>query len=60
MSENKIALVSGASRGIGRAIALELARQGMDIAIVYAGNAAAAEETRSAAESLGVRAACYA
>lgn len=60
MSENKIALVSGASRGIGRAIALELARQGMDIAIVYAGNAAAAEETRSAAEALGVRAACYA
>ena len=48
MSEQKTALVSGASRGIGRAIALELARQGMHIAIVYAGNTAAAEETRAA------------
>ncbi len=60
MSENKTALVSGASRGIGRAIALELARQGMNVAIVYAGNTAAAEETRAAAEALGIRAACYA
>lgn len=60
MSEKKIALVTGASRGIGRAIALELARQGMDIAIVYAGNEAAAQETRAAVEALGARAACYA
>ena len=60
MSERKIALVSGASRGIGRAIALELARQGMDLAIVYAGNATAAEETRLAVETLGVHAQCYA
>ena len=60
MSEQKTALVSGASRGIGRAIALELARQGMHIAIVYAGNTAAAEETRAAVEALGVRAACFA
>ncbi len=41
---NKTALVTGASRGIGRGIAIELARSGHRIAINYAGNAAAAEE----------------
>lgn len=42
---NRTALVTGASRGIGRGIALELARAGCRIAINYAGNAAAAAET---------------
>ena len=45
MMNGKTALVTGASRGIGRAIALRLAREGMNVAIVYAGNTAAAEET---------------
>ena len=35
MSENKVALITGATRGIGREIALELAENGMDIAINY-------------------------
>ena len=41
--EGKIAFVTGASRGIGRSIALTLAEAGADVAINYAGNAAAAE-----------------
>ena len=40
----KVALVTGGSRGIGRAIVLTLAKAGADVAINYAGNTAAAEE----------------
>ena len=52
----KTAVVTGGSRGIGRAICLKLAGQGANIVLNYAGNAAAAEETRAACEALGVRA----
>ncbi len=52
----KHAVVSGGSRGIGRAIALELARQGANVAILYAGNAEAANETCESAKALGVEA----
>lgn len=58
--QNKTALVTGASRGIGQAIALQLARMGCNIAIVYAGNHAAAEETAAAVEALGVACRKYA
>jgi 3-oxoacyl-[acyl-carrier protein] reductase len=44
VSKRPVALVTGAGRGIGRGIAIELARAGYDIVINYAGNAAAAEE----------------
>lgn len=59
MLKGKTALVSGASRGIGRAIATELARCGADVAIVYAGNEKAAQETRELVETQGVRGICY-
>jgi 3-oxoacyl-[acyl-carrier protein] reductase len=42
---NPVALVTGASRGIGRGIALELAKCGHDLVINYAGNEAAARQT---------------
>ena len=52
----KHAVVTGGSRGIGRAIVLRLATQGADVAFSYKGNQAAAQETAAAVEALGRRA----
>jgi 3-oxoacyl-[acyl-carrier protein] reductase len=50
MGERPVALVTGGGRGIGRGISLALARAGYDVAINFAGNAAAAQETQAAVE----------
>ena len=52
----KHAVVTGGSRGIGRAIVLRLATQGADVAFSYRGNQAAAQETAAAVEAIGRRA----
>lgn len=50
----RIALVTGASRGIGRAIALAIARKGAHVVVHYRGEAEKAEETVRAVQALGV------
>jgi 3-oxoacyl-[acyl-carrier protein] reductase len=51
----KVALVTGGSRGIGRAIVTRFATQGADVGFTYKGNAAAAAETVAIVEGLGRR-----
>jgi 3-oxoacyl-[acyl-carrier protein] reductase len=54
--QGRVALVTGASRGIGRAAALALARQGADVAVGYGSNAEAAERVAEEVRALGVQA----
>lgn len=53
--EGKTAIVTGGSRGIGRAICLELAAGGANVVLCYAGNEAAARETARDIEALGAK-----
>lgn len=59
MLNDQVAIVTGASRGIGRAIALKLAENGADVAVVYEANDQAAQETCALAESFSVKAKAY-
>ena len=52
---NKIAVVTGASRGIGRAIAVALSKDGADVAVNYVRDAIGAKETATAVEATGRR-----
>jgi NAD(P)-dependent dehydrogenase (short-subunit alcohol dehydrogenase family) len=54
---NRIALITGGSRGLGRSMALHLARAGTDIVFTYQGNEGAARQTAGEIEALGRRAA---
>ena len=53
--DNRVAVVTGGSRGIGRAICLELAGQGASVVMCYAGNEQAANDTAEACRALGAR-----
>ena len=59
MLENKIALVTGAAKGIGRAIALALAAEGATVVINYNGSAERAEKTVEEIRALGADGCTY-
>lgn len=59
MSDKKVALITGASRGIGKGCALELAKAGFDIVINYAGNQDAADVAVAEIKALGVDACAF-
>lgn len=54
--ENQTAVVTGGSRGIGRAVCLELAREGANVVVCYAGRAEAAQKTAADCRAMGVKA----
>ncbi|GGO42862.1 3-oxoacyl-[acyl-carrier-protein] reductase [Streptomyces daqingensis] len=53
--ENPVALVAGGSRGIGRAVSLQLARDGFDVAVCYASDTSAAQSLEKEITALGRR-----
>ena len=59
MLNEKVAVVTGGSRGIGRAVCIELAKQGASVAVIYAGNTEKANETIAELEALGAKAKAY-
>lgn len=56
---NKVALITGGGTGLGREIAVQLAREGMHVAVTYSRSRAEAEETVTQLGELGVRAAAF-
>jgi len=59
MLKNKVAVITGASRGIGKTIALEFAQAGADIALVYIGDEALVQEALEQIRAVGVKAQAY-
>ena len=56
---DKTAVITGASRGIGKSIALRFAENGADIAIIYSSNESSANEVKTEAEKYGIKAKTY-
>lgn len=56
MSKNKIALVTGGSRGLGENMAINLAKKGLDVVLTYQSNKVEADKTVQEIESLGQKA----
>ncbi|MGV3459191.1 MAG: SDR family oxidoreductase [Flavobacterium sp.] len=59
MTKSKIALVTGGSRGLGRNMAIALAKKGIDVVLTYNSNKDAADEVVAEIESLGQKAAAF-
>ncbi|MCL2577679.1 MAG: 3-oxoacyl-[acyl-carrier-protein] reductase [Defluviitaleaceae bacterium] len=59
MLKGKTAVITGGSRGIGCAVALMMAENGADIAVIFSGSEAAANETVASADKFGVKARAY-
>ena len=57
--DDRVAVVTGGSRGIGRAVCLELAGRGASVVLCYAGNEQAANDTAEACRALGVRVSAF-
>ena len=55
MLKGRVAVVTGGSRGIGKAVAVAMAKNGADVAVIYSGRDAAAAETVKEIQSLGVK-----
>lgn len=58
-TKNKIALITGGSRGLGKNMALAIARKGLDLVITYNSNKAAADEVVGQAQSMGRKATAF-
>jgi NAD(P)-dependent dehydrogenase (short-subunit alcohol dehydrogenase family) len=59
MNKNKIALITGGSRGLGRNMAIAIAKKGIDVAITYNSNKEAADEVVNEIHSLGQKAIAF-
>ncbi|MGI5891927.1 MAG: 3-oxoacyl-[acyl-carrier-protein] reductase [Bacillota bacterium] len=59
MLKNKVAVITGGSRGIGRAIALKMAENGADIVVIYGGNQQAAQEVCQIVSNYAVKSKSY-
>ena len=59
MLENKKVMITGGSRGIGRAMAIAMAQAGADVAVIYNGNKEAADKVCEEIRAMGRQAAAF-